>query len=229
MHYEILLFDVDNTLLDFTANEAESFRSLLWEKGEPYSEEIYKTYSEMNEEMWRAIERQEKTVEEVVNIRFSKLMSQYGKIVDGADWERTYRSYLNQGIQKIAGVDQVLARLQKNHRLYVITNGVRETQESRMTRSGLSRYVLHSFISEEVGAGKPAQEFFDYVKAHISGFDRKKALIIGDSLTSDILGGNLAGIDTCWFCRKKGQKPLGATPDYIIHQLEDLYPILGEV
>ena len=108
MGYRILLFDVDNTLLDFDANEEESFRSMMAEMRENWTEEIYDTYKKINSGIWKQIEKKEITVEEGVNRRFSDLMFRYGKTVDGQLWEKTYRKYLNQGIQEIPGVHQVL-------------------------------------------------------------------------------------------------------------------------
>lgn len=236
MRYRILLFDVDNTLLDFDANEEESFRSLVEEMGETFTEEMYETYKKMNRELWKKIEKNEITVDEGVNRRFSDLMSFYGKTVDGRQWERTYRSFMNQGIQEIPEVHQVLKKLQEEgYDLYVITNGVEETQMSRMSRSGLSRYFKELFISGRIGAGKPSCEFFDYVKSHIPGFHEKEALVIGDSLSSDIKGGAIAGIDTCWFTREGEEslreeqiKECGVKPNYVIGTLAEIFDILSD-
>lgn len=235
MGYRILLFDVDNTLLDFDANETEAFRGVMEEMGERWTEEIYETYRNLNTQLWKRIEKREITVEEGVNRRFSDLMAEYGKIVDGRQWESVYRRYLNQGIQEIPHVHQVLEKLKKErYELYVITNGVEETQTSRMSRSGLDKYFKELFISGKIGAGKPSEEFFNFVKSHIDKFDQKDALIIGDSLTSDIKGGIDAGIDTCWFCRgknsdleKKEMLECGVQPSYIIKELSDLFKILN--
>lgn len=234
MKYRILLFDVDNTLLDFDANEEESFKAMMEELGEDWSEEIYETYKKLNAGLWKRIERNEITVNEGVNRRFSDLMAQYGKEVDGSLWERTYRKYLNQGVQEIPQVHQVLGRLrEEGYELYVITNGVTETQESRMARSGLDQYFRESFISGRIGAGKPSKEFFDYVKGHVPGFEAKEALVVGDSLSSDIKGGVDAGIPTCWFTREtdadKRDKMLqesGLNPDYVIGSLTEIFHVV---
>ena len=155
MKYDTLLFDVDNTLLDFDANEKESFKSMILDKGEEYSEELYETYKKMNHRMWEAVERGEITIDDVLYTRFSKLMNMYRKEVDGIEYENTYRFYLNRGIQEMPNVHEVLSELKKNHRLYVITNGIKETQDSRMNRSGLVKYFEERFISECIGANKP--------------------------------------------------------------------------
>lgn len=226
MKYEILLFDVDNTLLDFDANEAESFKNMIRDKGHEYSEEMYEKYKEMNHEMWKALERGEITVNELINTRFAKFMSMYGENVDGSDYEKTYRSYLNKGIQEMPYVHEVLSELKKDYKLYVITNGLIETQKYRMKGSGLDKYFENSFISEKVGANKPSSIFFDHVKNNIEGFDVSKALVIGDSLTSDIKGGNLAGIDTCWICREGTVNDTEIKPTYVINSLKELNNIL---
>ena len=226
MKYEILLFDVDNTLLDFDANEAESFKNMIRDKGHEYSEEMYEKYKEMNHGMWKALERGEITVNELINTRFAKLMSMYGENVDGADYEKTYRSYLNKGLQEMPDVHEVLSELKKDYKLYVITNGLVETQKYRMKGSGLDKYFERSFISEKVGANKPSSIFFDHVKNNIEGFDASKALVIGDSLTSDIKGGNLAGIDTCWICREGTVNDTEIKPTYVINSLRELNDIL---
>ena len=149
-------------------------------------------------------------------------------------WEQAYRRYLNQGLQEIPQVHQVLGKLKKDgYELYVITNGVEETQTSRMARSGLDKYFRQLFISGKIGAGKPSREFFDHVKSHVERFEAREALVIGDSLTSDIKGGIDAGIDTCWFCRNKGEEEReteltdkGIRPSYMIEELTELLGIL---
>ncbi|WP_271814098.1 YjjG family noncanonical pyrimidine nucleotidase [Clostridium beijerinckii] len=227
MKYNTLLFDVDNTLLDFDANEEESFKSLIRDKGEIYSEELYEVYKKMNQGMWADIELGKIKVEEVLNTRFSKLMSKYGKSIDGGEWEKTYRSYLNQGVQLMPDVHEVLSKLNEKYTLYIITNGIAKTQYSRINGAGISQYFKDYFISEDIGANKPAIEFFNYVKDHIKGFNERKALVIGDSITSDIKGGNLAGIDTCWLCKEGTVNESSIAPNYEIHSLKELLQILS--
>lgn len=226
MRYDTLLFDVDNTLLDFDANESESFRAMIRDVGETYSDELYTAYKELNVQMWRAIERGEATVSEAVNTRFARLMSGYGKQVDGVAWENLYRSYLNKGVQEMPCVHEVLKAVKDNCRLYVITNGIEETQRCRLDGSGLTSYFEDIFISQCIGAGKPSGEFFDHVSAHIKNFNPDKTLVIGDSLTSDIKGGEQAGMDTCWFCKEGAANSFGVMPTYIIHHLTELINIL---
>lgn len=226
MKYNTLLFDVDNTLLDFDANEGESFKSLIRDKGEIYSEELYEVYKKINQGMWADIELGKIKVDEVLNTRFSKLMSEYGKSIDGGEWEKTYRLYLNQGVQLMPDAHEVLSKLHEKYTLYIVTNGIARTQYSRINGAGISQYFKDCFISEDIGANKPAIEFFNYVKDHVEGFNEAETLIIGDSITSDIKGGNLAGIDTCWLCKEGTVNESSISPNYEIHSLKELLQIL---
>lgn len=226
MKYHTLLFDVDNTILDFDANEAESFRKMVRDLGVTYSEEMFQRYHTINRGIWEQIEKGEIDIQSGCCKRFEILMGEYGKTVNGEVWEKTYRSHLNEGVQKMPHVNSVLERLKNDFRLYVITNGVKETQYKRMRGSGLDVYFERMFISEEIGSSKPSKEFFDYVKTHISDFQPETALVIGDSLTSDIQGGICAGLDTCWITRKRGIESAEWKPNYVIHDLSELIPIL---
>ena len=112
--------------------------------------------------------------------------------------------------------------------MFIITNGIKSIQESRLGASPIKKYIEKSYISEEVGFEKPSTGYFDFIKSDIKGFEADKALVIGDSLTSDISGGIAAGIDTCWFNPRNKILPAGITPTYEIHALGELFAILGE-
>ncbi len=162
--YRILLFDVDNTLLDFDANEAESFRCMVRDMGETWTEELYQVYHTLNEGLWKKMEKKEIDLQTLLDNRFFWLMERYGKTVDGPVWEKAYRKYLNRGTQKMPGVRRVLDYLKGRYELYIITNGMADTQEYRLGASGLREYFADCFISEKIGASKPSKEYFDYVK-----------------------------------------------------------------
>ena len=108
MKYRTLLFDIDNTILDFDANEAESFRNMTIDLEVPYTEELFRRYHMINKKIWEQIERGEIAVGDGCCRRFEILMREYGQKVDGEQWEHAYRKYLNEGIQKMPHVNQVL-------------------------------------------------------------------------------------------------------------------------
>lgn len=115
--------------------------------------------------------------------------------------------------------------LSKSHSLYVVTNGVAKTQLKRIKQSGLYEYFEAIYDSQSIGFQKPAKGFFDYVMSHIKDFNKKEALIIGDSLNTDIRGGILSGIDTCWMNRKLQKSSAEIQSTYTIARLDELYDI----
>jgi len=225
MSYQILLFDLDDTLLDFGANEADSLKKLFQHHGYPFSDEIFRVYNSVNKQLWADYENGNIGLDDVLRSRFSKTMLQLGTVVDGIEWEKQYRELLGHGCQHVEGAFEVCQRLSASHRLFVITNGITQTQLKRLKQSGLSVFFEGVFDSQSIGFQKPAKEFFDYVSDHIEGFNSEEALIIGDSLSTDIKGGLLSGIDTCWVNRTSQKSPAEIQSTYTITNLEELYNI----
>lgn len=227
MSYRILLFDLDDTLLDFGANEIDSLNKLFHQHGYTFSDELFRVYNSVNKQLWSDYENGNITLEVVLNSRFSKTMLRLGKIVDGMEWENKYRELLGNGHQLINGALEVCRSLSVSHRLFVITNGVTKTQIKRLRQAGLYGFFEDIFDSQSIGFQKPSKEFFDYVMSHIKDFNIREALIIGDSLNTDIKGGLLSGIDTCWFNRKSQKCPTEIKCTHIVECLADLCDICG--
>jgi 2-haloacid dehalogenase len=225
MSYNILLFDVDDTLLDFEANEIDSLHNLFQQHGYSFSDQMFQVYNSVNQQLWTDYENGYIPLEQVLNTRFSETMFKLGKIVDGAEWEKQYRELLGNGHQLIDGAYEVCQSLAESHRMFVVTNGLAKTQRKRLKLAGLYGFFEDVFDSESVGFQKPSKEFFDYVMNHIKDFKVSETLIIGDSLTSDIKGGLMSGIDTCWLNRKGQKCPQEIQSTYMISSLTQLTAI----
>jgi 2-haloacid dehalogenase len=225
--YKTLLFDADDTLLDFDAAESLALRLLFEEHHFSLTTDIEKTYKNINKDLWKAFEQGKIDRDEVVNSRFYLLFKDYGKDIDGALLENSFRRYLEQGHQLVKGAIELITTLQKDFDLYIVTNGDSKTQDRRLRESGLYPLFRDIFVSEVSGFQKPMKEYFDYVFARIPHFEPNQALIIGDSLSSDIKGGYLAGIDTCWYNPERLDNNTDIIPTYEIQKLEDLYQILA--
>ena len=225
-NYRILLFDVDDTLLDFGAAEKTALQLLFANQQLVLTEEIAASYRIINKELWRAFEEGKIEREEVLNTRFARLFKEMGIEADGVLLERKYREYLQEGHVRMEGAYELLSSLQKDYQLYVVTNGVSNTQDKRLRDSGLYPFFQSVFVSETAGYQKPMKEFFDYVFARIPHFSKASTLIIGDSLSSDIQGGQLAGIDTCWYNPFQHSNHMPHKPTYEIQKLEQLHEVL---
>jgi len=226
MEFEYYLFDADNTLLDFSASERDAFKNLMSKYGYSHDEEMKKKYDTINHGLWKQFEHGEITKDEVVFTRFGRLFEQEGIIHDGVEFEKEYQTALSVGHDVIDGAYEVLEELRRRgKKIYIVTNGVSTTQHKRLHESHIEEMVDGVFVSEEVGYQKPDKEFFNHVFSHIEYINREKTLIIGDSLTSDILGGNKAGIKTCWFNPFSQENDTVAKVDYEIKKLSELLEI----
>jgi len=225
--YKTLLFDVDDTLLDFEATEKTALRLLFADQQMPFTPELEAQYKRINQGLWKAFEEGKIERDEVVNTRFSRLFRENGLEVDGALLEKRYRGFLDEGHQLIEGAYELIMALQHHFDLYIVTNGVSRTQDKRLRDAGLHPFFIDIFVSEDTGYQKPMKEYFDFVFARIPGFSADQALIIGDSLSSDIKGGQQTSLDTCWFNPGRKSNETGVLPTYEIHRLDELYHILG--
>ncbi len=224
--YSTLLFDADDTLLDFGRSEHEAILDAIRYMGITPNQEMARVYSEINALAWKRLERGEITKAELRTLRFRELCEHYGFTLDVERFANAYVKFLAQKSYLMDGALEVCRALAPHCHLYIITNGMAVVQEGRFDPSPLRPLFNDVFISERVGAEKPSAAFFDTVAAHIPNFDPHDALVIGDSLTSDIRGGIDAGIDTCWFNRKGVDAPKGMPITYIVRALNEILPLV---
>lgn len=198
--YTSLFLDLDDTLLDFKAAEAFAVRQVLKNNSLPCDDQAVRTYSKINKSFWESFERGEIPKSAIFTGRFKRLLEVLGCTGDPSALSAEYGGRLSQGYFTVEGAFSILDYLrEKGYMLYATTNGLSSTQYRRINGSGLAPYFDRVFVSEDSGYQKPEKEYFDYVVSQITENDRSKMLIIGDSQSSDILGGQNAGIDTCWF------------------------------
>lgn len=203
MAYQTLLFDIDDTLLDFGASEEASLALMFKHFGLTLTDEIKERYEVINQNLWRQFERQEIDRQTIFQRRFPELFQEFqlADTTTGLQAEAVYREGLNHGHQQVPQAQALLQQLSQlpQLQLCIVSNGVAKTQNMRLQDSGFAPYFKQVFVSEAVGYQKPDVRFFDSVANNITNFDKNKTLIIGDSLTSDIQGGVNAGIDTVWY------------------------------
>ena len=225
---EFLLLDLDDTILDFHKAERIGITKTLEDFGLHATEEVLTTYSAINKKHWEMLERGELTREEVLTGRFKALFAHFGMDVDATACARRYEKHLSVGHYFLPGAEEAVQRLSKQYRLFLVSNGTASVQKGRMTSANLYPYFERVFVSQEIGYNKPAKEYFDRCFEQIPDFDRSKAIIVGDSLTSDILGGINAGIATCWV-NPKGLPADTIQPDYQIKSITELEQLLEQL
>ena len=222
-----LFLDLDDTILDFKKAEAIAIRKTMAAYGLEPTDALAARYSAVNERHWKALERGELSRDQVVTNRFAVFFGEQGVDVDAPAVAKTYETFLSQGHWFLPGAEKaVKEELFGKYKLYLASNGTAVVQKGRMTSADLYPYFEKSFVSQELGHNKPSKEYFDAAIARIPGFDPEKCLMVGDSLTSDILGGKNAGLRTVWVNPAHAPARPDIVPDYEIESLSQLEELL---
>lgn len=238
--FSAVMWDVDGTLLDFVYAQRRSMENCFRSIGREITEEILRGYQEINDRYWKRLELGEVTKQQLLTGRFIDLFERYG--IAGVDAE-AFRLEYQEGLSNIwKYMDnslEICLALHGKVEQYAITNGVFAVQEKKLRLSGLYELMDDVFISERIGTPKPQGEFFDHCLAAMKEAgkttDKSKILIVGDSLTSDIKGGVLYGIPTCWYrpddifdtdLHARGNYER-YKPDYEISRLSGVLELLG--
>ena len=215
MAYKFLLFDLDHTLLDFESAEETALTQMLEGMNFPNIQAFKDYYKPMNQVLWKDLEQKKLTKQELVDSRFAIGFAHFGITVDGAEMALRYQDYISLQGQSFPGAEEMLAELvERGYQLYGATNGVTAIQEGRLAHSTIAPYFKEVFISEQLQTQKPDPDFFERVGQRIPGFSKEQALMIGDSLTADIVGGNASGIDTVWYNPDRKENTSPAVPTY---------------
>ena len=222
---EFLLLDLDDTILDFHKAERIALSKTFRDFGLEPAEDVLDLYHKINKWHWEQLELGTMTRDQVLVNRFGALFEKVGMTVDPAACAKSYESNLGIGHYFLPGAEEAVKRLSERCRLFLVSNGTATVQHSRLTSAGLYPYFEQVFISQEIGYNKPDKAYFDRCFERIPGFAPEKALMVGDSLTSDIKGGINAGLTTVWI--NPAHKACGdIRPDYEIEGLSDLEGLL---
>ena len=221
-NYDILLFDADRTLLDFDKSELVALQKVFEEYGIEFNEELVCKYTKINHHLWDQHELGLISRERLIYKRFEDLFVQENLKIDSVEFEDRYQFLLSEQAFLIDGALELIKDISKYYGVYIVTNGVKDTQMKRLVSTGIAKYVKDIFISDEIGYQKPSKEYFNIVSSRIYNFDKRRTIIIGDSLTSDIKGGNNAGVDTCWYNPLKLTQNVDVFVTFEIDSLETL-------
>lgn len=223
-NYSVLLFDADDTLLDFKKAERCAVSALLSGYGIAVSERIVQSYSEINAEVWKKLEKGEIKREKLSDLRFELFFERENIKFDPHEAGLIYYGLLSKQGQTLDGAIEILKYFHRKKTVCIVTNGMANVQKSRLKLSGINMYTDKVFISELVGANKPKKEFFDAVFDEIKA-EKSDCLLVGDSLSADIKGGSDYGIDTCLLSPSSNPDCGNLTPTYIISSLSELKTI----
>lgn len=225
--FDTILWDVDQTLLDFKKSEDYAVRYCFRKFGKEASDETVSIYSRINEGFWKRIEKGEINRKDALVQRFEQLFQQIGEQdMDAGAFQKEYAEALGSVYYYLDDSYELVKKLRGKYRQYLVTNGVTLTQMKKLRLSRFDQLTDGIFVSEQIGIPKPHKDFFEKCFSMIPGFCKEKAVIVGDSLSSDMRGGNNAGIATCWY-NPAGLKNLSDVKiDYEIRNLNEIWDIL---
>lgn len=223
MKYEWLLFDLDNTLLDFNVSEHYALAKVLQTVDIDFNESNLKIYEKINRQCWDDFEAGNLPQAKLNNLRFSRFLTALNLPNENATQLGDY--YLAQLSEKSVFMEggQILLQEQyEKYQLGIITNGLKQVQRPKLIKSGLVDYFKVIVVSDEIGISKPQPAIFDHTFEKMGFPAKEKVLMIGDSLNSDIQGGINYGIDTCWYNFKDNKNNSTIKPTYEINHLAAL-------
>ena len=224
-----VFLDLDDTLLDFHMAERAALTKTLLHFGLAPTEETLLQYGELNRAQWRLLERRSITREELKVRRYRLLFDALGVDCSAEEAAACYENFLSIGHYFINGAEALLENLVQSYRLYLASNGFIGIQTGRLNSAGIAKYFSKIFISQQIGFDKPAREFFDACFLQIPNFKKEETVIVGDSLTSDVLGGKNAGIATVWFNPNACGNATDIVADYEIRALSELPALLSRI
>jgi len=217
--YQWLLFDADGTLFDFDRSQAIALEEVFRLQQVPFQSGYLVTYQQISRTLWEALERGEITPTVLKVRRFELLLAAIGIDHPPAAFSDRYLECLATRAELITETVEVLEALRGKYRMAILTNGLQAVQRPRLARSAIRDYMADIIVSEEIGAPKPHQRYFDAAFAQLKIPSKRDALMIGDSWASDIMGALNYGLDTCWYNPEK--KPRPAAGD-ITREITDL-------
>ncbi len=216
MIYDVFLFDLDDTLFDFGETEKRAFFHSFQSSGFPNGLRDYRdSYNTISKLLWDDLEQGRISLTELKTERFKRLFIQHSLDMDAEVFAQTYLENLGKEVHLIDGVSEMISSL-TDFKLAILTNGFKDVQLARIGGSMLKNSFETIISSEETGYQKPQVEIFDYTFKKLQITDKSRVLMIGDSLSSDIQGGNNFGIDTCWYNPQQKKNTTTARPTYEI-------------
>lgn len=224
--YTTLLFDADATLMDFHRSEREAVKECLDFFGLPSDDSVIKTYSEINAGYWKMLERGEIEKDKLYPARWQSLIDHYGFDCKACEISDKYIERLATKSYMLDGALDLCKKLHGKFKMYIVTNGQKDIQRSRLFPSPIFKYFDGCFISEDIGYEKPSVKFFERVIKEIPEYDPRKTIIIGDSLTSDMQGGINIRIDTCWYNPNGKTLPDGYELTYIVKDFDEMAKVI---
>lgn len=228
LEFDWLMFDFDNTLVDFHEASLLAFNQTFDDYKLPLQDEYYSIYEGINAKIWSDFEQKLITADDIRKTRFTLFLKEVDLAqIDGLEFNTKYLSNIVKFTHIRPAVKELLEKFKKRYKLSIITNGLKEVQRLRLDKCGITHLFDSIIVSDEIGVAKPDKLFFDFAMQSIhSNFDKDKILVIGDSFRSDITGAKLYGLKSCYI--SKDEKSNANKADIVIEDVLELDALLSD-
>ena len=227
MDIKVVLVDIDNTLLDFNKCARVALKAALEQNGFAYTDDMYPVFERENNAIWKELEQGLLNRDELHAQRFCRILKALGLDESrGIAVEEVFQKEVGEGAEHVTGALEALKHISARYPVYAASNARQERQVKRLQKAGMMPYIKAVFSSEDLGANKPAAAFFDGVMARLPGIAPADCVIIGDSLSADILGGKNYGIKTIWYNHDHLPVPADCPADHVVDAITDIMGIL---
>lgn len=230
MKLDTIIFDLDDTLLNFRESEKICFRSTMQHFGIPENKIDVSLFAILSKRRWKLYTDGNCGFSDALHGRFMDYAKEKDIVLNAKNTDDYFEGQLSLSAILFSDTIPSLERLkQKNYRLYLATNGVTSTQNEKLKISKLFKYFDGVFISESIGFCKPSKEYFEYMQKRIPNFNPEKALMVGDSLITDIPLATRNNIKACRINRFNEGNPDNVFYDYEISDLNGLFNLLDKI
>ncbi len=220
-----VLIDVDDTLLDFNLSAKIAAQKAFLKCGLEFNEEAYQSFLVINNMLWKQVEAKTITREQLHYTRWNLVLEKMNLVGDGRLIEQEFLDGLFWCAEKIDGAEDICKYLSSKYTLCTASNAPHNQQINRLKISGLTAYISHVFTSEASGVSKPDGRFFDECFKVLNNTPKEQVVMIGYSLSSDIVGGKNYGLKTIWV-KNSSKASNSDLPTYTVNSLKEIKKIL---
>ena len=230
MKLDTIIFDLDDTLLNFRESEKICFLNTMQHFGIPENKIDVSLFAILSKRRWKLYTDGNCNFSDALHGRFIDYAKEKDIVLNAKYTDDYFENQLSFSAILFPDVIPSLEKLtKKGYRLYLATNGVTTTQNEKLKISNLFKYFDGVFISESIGFCKPSKEYFEYMQKHIPNFNTEKTLMVGDSLITDIPLVTRNNVKACRINRFNASNPDNVFYDYEIFDLNGIFNILDKI
>ena len=230
MKYKAVFVDIDDTLLDYIPCCREAFEHALNALEMSYDQTplsthqlaisnrdtLFNLFFDISGRLFSEAKHGLHTIAEVMDLYPREFVERMNELTNAGmneealqqrtdTFKHAFRAAWGRTHTLVPQAREMLETLHaKGYRLFAASNSFGHLQRSRLEQAGILSYFEDTYISMDIGYDKPDIRFYQE-SLRRAGLQPAEVLMIGDSMTTDVLGAQAAGIDALFFDRRSNQ------------------------